>query len=96
MCRAAASPAAQIPVGPGYQVPLARQVKAAVKIPVVAVGLITEFDQAEAILAEGAADLIALARAMLYDPRWPWHAAAHFGERVFARPTISALPAAGA
>jgi 2,4-dienoyl-CoA reductase-like NADH-dependent reductase (Old Yellow Enzyme family) len=76
--------AAKIPVGPNYQVPLAAKVKAAVTIPVVAVGLITEFDQAEAILAEGSADLIALARAMLYDPRWPWHAAAHFGERVAA------------
>ncbi|MCW2286628.1 2,4-dienoyl-CoA reductase-like NADH-dependent reductase (Old Yellow Enzyme family) [Rhodoblastus acidophilus] len=76
--------AAKIPVGPNYQVPLAAKVKAAVKIPVVAVGLITEFDQAEKILADGAADLIALARAMLYDPRWPWHAAAHFGEQVAA------------
>jgi 2,4-dienoyl-CoA reductase-like NADH-dependent reductase (Old Yellow Enzyme family) len=78
--------AAQIPVGPNYQVPLSAKVKGAVKIPVVAVGLITEFEQAEKILADGAADLIALARAMLYDPRWPWHAAAHFGEQVAAPP----------
>jgi 2,4-dienoyl-CoA reductase-like NADH-dependent reductase (Old Yellow Enzyme family) len=76
--------AASFPVKPDYQVPLAREVKAAVNIPVVAVGLITGFDQAERILAEGSADLIALARGMLYDPRWPWHAAAHFGERVCA------------
>jgi len=75
---------ADIPLGPGYQVPLARQVKAAVAMPVVAVGLITDFDQAEAILAAGDADLIALARVMLYNPRWPWHAAAHFGARVRA------------
>jgi 2,4-dienoyl-CoA reductase-like NADH-dependent reductase (Old Yellow Enzyme family) len=75
---------ADIPLAPGYQVPLARQVKAAVAIPVVAVGLITEFDQAEAILAAGDADLIALGRAVLYDPRWPWHAAAHFGAQVRA------------
>ena len=75
---------AKIPVAPGYQVPLARAVKQAVSIPVVAVGLITEFDQAEAILANGDADLVALARAMLYDPRWPWHAAAHFGATVRA------------
>jgi NADH:flavin oxidoreductases, Old Yellow Enzyme family len=74
----------QIPVGPGYQVPLARAVKAAVSIPVVAVGLITEFEQAEAILRAGDADLIALARGVLYDPRWPWHAAAHFGAKVKA------------
>ena len=75
---------AAIPLGPGYQVPLARKVKAAVATPVIAVGLITEFDQAEAILAGGDADLIALARAVLYDPRWPWRAAAHFGAQVQA------------
>jgi 2,4-dienoyl-CoA reductase-like NADH-dependent reductase (Old Yellow Enzyme family) len=51
-------------------------------MPVVAVGLITEFQQAEAILARGDADMIAIVRAILYDPRWPWHAAAHFGETV--------------
>jgi 2,4-dienoyl-CoA reductase-like NADH-dependent reductase (Old Yellow Enzyme family) len=78
--------AQKIPLGPSYQVPLARAVKAAVRMPVVAVGLITEFEQAEAILATGDADLIALARAMLYDPRWPWHAAAHFGAHVAAPP----------
>ncbi len=75
---------ANIPVAPGYQVPLARRVKAAVAMPVIAVGLITEFDQAEAILAAGDADFVALARAVLYDPRWPWHAAAHFGAQVRA------------
>jgi 2,4-dienoyl-CoA reductase-like NADH-dependent reductase (Old Yellow Enzyme family) len=75
---------ANIPLAPGYQVPLARRVKAAVKMPVIAVGMITEFDQAEAILAAGDADFIALARAVLYDPRWPWHAAAHFGAQVRA------------
>lgn len=75
-----------IPVGPGYQVPLARRVKAAVDIPVVAVGLITEAEQAEAILGTGDADLVALARAMLYDPRWPWHAAARLGAQVKAPP----------
>jgi 2,4-dienoyl-CoA reductase-like NADH-dependent reductase (Old Yellow Enzyme family) len=53
-------------------------------IPVVAVGLITEFEQAEAIISTGDADLIALARAMLYEPRWPWHAAAHFGAQIKA------------
>jgi 2,4-dienoyl-CoA reductase-like NADH-dependent reductase (Old Yellow Enzyme family) len=75
---------ANIPVEPDYQVPLARKVKAAVSIPVVAVGLITQFEQAEKILAAGDADLIALARAILYNPRWPWHAAAHFGEQAAA------------
>jgi 2,4-dienoyl-CoA reductase-like NADH-dependent reductase (Old Yellow Enzyme family) len=79
-------PAQAIPVGPGYQVPLARAVKQGVGIPVVAVGMITDFDQAEAILANGDADLIALARGILYDPHWPWHAAAHFGTSVAAPP----------
>jgi 2,4-dienoyl-CoA reductase-like NADH-dependent reductase (Old Yellow Enzyme family) len=74
----------KIPMGPSYQVPLARAVKAAVNVPVVAVGLITEFEQAEAIVSTGDADLIALARTILYNPRWPWHAAAHFGARVRA------------
>ena len=72
------TPDQRIAVGPGYQVELARRVKEATRIPVVAVGLITEFDQAETILARGEADLIAIARAILYNPRWPWHAAAHF------------------
>jgi 2,4-dienoyl-CoA reductase-like NADH-dependent reductase (Old Yellow Enzyme family) len=77
-------PEQKIPLGPSYQVPLARAVKAAVRVPVIAVGLITEFEQAEAIVSTGDADLIALARAILFNPRWPWHAAAHFGARVRA------------
>lgn len=79
-------PRQQIPVGPNYQVPLARAVKQAVGIPVIAVGLITGYDQAEAIVATGDADLVALARTVLYDPRWPWHAAAHLGASVKAAP----------
>jgi 2,4-dienoyl-CoA reductase-like NADH-dependent reductase (Old Yellow Enzyme family) len=78
------TPSQQIPVGPSYQVPLARAVKQATRIPVIAVGLITEFEQAEAILGTGDADMVALARAVLYDPRWPWHAAAHFGAHLKA------------
>lgn len=77
-------PRQQIPVGPSYQVPLARAVKQAVSIPVVAVGLIMGYEQAEAIIGTGDADMIALARTILYDPRWPWHAAAHFGAQVKA------------
>jgi 2,4-dienoyl-CoA reductase-like NADH-dependent reductase (Old Yellow Enzyme family) len=77
-------PGQKIPVGPSYQVPLARAVKAATTMPVVAVGLITEFEQAEAIVGTGDADMVALARAMLYDPRWPRHAAAHLGASVKA------------
>ncbi len=79
-------PRQQIPVGPSYQVPLAREVKRALNIPVVAVGLITQFEQAEAIVGTGDADLVALARGILYDPRWPWHAAAQLGGRVKAPP----------
>jgi 2,4-dienoyl-CoA reductase-like NADH-dependent reductase (Old Yellow Enzyme family) len=77
-------PAQRIPVGPSYQVPFARAVKAATRIPVIAVGLITEFEQAEAIVGTGDADLVAIARTILYNPRWPWHAAARFGARVKA------------
>ena len=77
-------PAQRIPVGPSYQVPLARAVKSSVRIPVIAVGLITGVEQAEAIVATGDADMIALARTILYDPRWPWHAAAELGAHVRA------------
>ncbi len=70
------SPAQAIPLGPNYQVAFAAAVKAETGLPTIAVGLITEPQQAEAILAAGQADMIALARAVLYDPRWPWHAAA--------------------
>ena len=66
----------QIEIGANYQVPFAEAIKKVVHIPVIAVGLITEAQQAEHILQTGQADAIGLARAMLYDPRWPWHAAA--------------------
>jgi 2,4-dienoyl-CoA reductase-like NADH-dependent reductase (Old Yellow Enzyme family) len=78
------SPAQKIALGPGYQVPFARRIKAEVGLPTIAVGLITEAEQAEAIVAGGDADAVALARAMLYDPRWPWHAAARLGAQVSA------------
>lgn len=74
----------QIPVGPSYQVPLARAIGKAVDMPTIAVGMITEPEQAEAIVATGDADAIALARTMLYNPRWPWHAAAALGAQVAA------------
>jgi 2,4-dienoyl-CoA reductase-like NADH-dependent reductase (Old Yellow Enzyme family) len=77
-------PAQQIPIGPGYQVPLARAVKSVVRMPVVAVGMISSFEHADSIIATGDADLVALARAILYDPRWPWHAAAELGAKVRA------------
>jgi 2,4-dienoyl-CoA reductase-like NADH-dependent reductase (Old Yellow Enzyme family) len=79
-----ASPRQTIPVSAGYQVPFAARVKAEVGLPTIAVGLITEAEQAEAILESGQADAVALARGMLYDPRWPWHAAAKLGGQVRA------------
>ncbi|MGO7265376.1 NADH:flavin oxidoreductase/NADH oxidase [Rhizobium johnstonii] len=77
-------PAQKIAVGPSYQVPLAREVRRTVDIPVVAVGLITGYDQAEAIVGTGDADMVALARTILFDPNWPWHAAAELGGKVRA------------
>jgi 2,4-dienoyl-CoA reductase-like NADH-dependent reductase (Old Yellow Enzyme family) len=78
------SPAQAIKLAPGYQVPYAQRVKADVGLPTLAVGLIREPEQAEAIIAAGEADAVSLARAMLYDPRWPWHAAAKLGAKVAA------------
>ena len=80
------SPAQKIAIGPGYQVPFARQIRQASGMLTTAVGLITEAQQAEAILQAGDADLIALARAFLYQPRWGWQAAAALGGTVDANP----------
>jgi 2,4-dienoyl-CoA reductase-like NADH-dependent reductase (Old Yellow Enzyme family) len=74
--------AAQIPVGPGYQVHLARAVGEGSGVPTGAVGMITEAAQAEQVLAEGSADVVLLARAMLADPHWALHAAAALGDDV--------------
>lgn len=70
------SPLQKIAIGPNYQVPFAKIVKDKSGIPTMTVGLITEPTQAEDILQKGDADLIALARAFLYKPRWAWEAAA--------------------
>ena len=80
------SPQQKIPLGPGYQVPFAQAIKEATGVTTMAVGLITEAKQAEDIVASGKADMVALARAMLYDPRWGWHAAAELGGQVEAPP----------
>jgi 2,4-dienoyl-CoA reductase-like NADH-dependent reductase (Old Yellow Enzyme family) len=80
------SPLQKIPLGPGYQVPFADAIRQATGLTTIAVGLITEARQAEQIVASGKADMVALARAMLYDPRWGWHAAAELGGQVFAPP----------
>jgi NADPH2 dehydrogenase len=80
------SPLQKIALGPGYQVPFAQAVKEATGVTTMAVGLITEPKQAEEIIASGKADMVALARGMLYDPRWGWHAAAELGGQVDAPP----------
>jgi 2,4-dienoyl-CoA reductase-like NADH-dependent reductase (Old Yellow Enzyme family) len=72
-------PEQQIPVGPLYQVPFAKALREATGLPAMAVGLITEPEQAESIVASGQADLVALGRTMLYQPRWPWLAAERLG-----------------
>jgi 2,4-dienoyl-CoA reductase-like NADH-dependent reductase (Old Yellow Enzyme family) len=72
----------KITLGPGYQVPFADAIRKQTGIATIAVGLITEPRQAEEIIASGKADMVALARGMLYDPRWAWHAAAELGGTV--------------
>jgi 2,4-dienoyl-CoA reductase-like NADH-dependent reductase (Old Yellow Enzyme family) len=80
------TPHQKIPVGPGYQVANAERMRIETGLPTIAVGLITEPEQAEAVIAEGHSDLVALARSFLYNPRWPWHAAAKLGAQVEAPP----------
>src|SRR5258708_20533233 len=72
----------KIPLGPGYQVQFAEAIKQATGVTTIAVGLITAPRQAEEIVSSGKADMVALARAMLYDPRWGWHTAAELGGQV--------------
>lgn len=97
------SPAQQIESGPGYQTGFAAAIKAEVSMKVITVGQITEARQAETILRTGQADLIGLARIMLFNPRWPWQAAMELGaaadyirqyER--AHPSKWAIPGASA
>ncbi len=75
-------PKAKIAVGPGYQVPFGREVRRRTGIATRTVGMIVDPKQAEQIIASGDADMVALARAMLDDPRWPWHAADVLGAAV--------------
>jgi 2,4-dienoyl-CoA reductase-like NADH-dependent reductase (Old Yellow Enzyme family) len=76
----------KIELKPGYQVHFAQAIKAVVEMPVMAVGLIDDSHQAESIIADGKADMVALARGFLYNPRWVWHAAAELGATVSAPP----------
>ena len=78
---------AKIPVGPDYQVPFAEQIRREAGIATGAVGLITEPAQAEAIIAEGRADLVLLGRQLLREPHWPHRAWVELGSE--ARPPIA-------
>jgi 2,4-dienoyl-CoA reductase-like NADH-dependent reductase (Old Yellow Enzyme family) len=80
------SPQQSVPIGPGYQVPLAAAIRSSSGLPTVAVGLITEPHHAEEIVASGQADMVALARGMLFDPRWAWRAAAEFRATAYVPP----------
>ncbi len=80
------SPKQKIALTPGYQVPFAEAIRREAGIATIAVGLITQAGQAEDIIASGKADMVALARGMLYDPRWGWHAAAELGGHVDVPP----------
>lgn len=86
------SPLQKISLGPGYQVPFAQAIRQTTDLFTVAVGLITKPEQAEDILTSGKADMVALARGILYDPRWPWHAAAALGGQVFSPPQYWRAP----
>jgi NADPH2 dehydrogenase len=86
------SPKQKIALGPGYQVPFAETVKKEAGVTTIAVGLITGAKQAEDIVASGKADMVALARGILYDPRWPWHAAAELGATVYGPPQYWRAP----
>jgi 2,4-dienoyl-CoA reductase-like NADH-dependent reductase (Old Yellow Enzyme family) len=84
---------AHIPLKPLYQAHLAEAIQSRAGISTRAVGLITRPAEAEAIVAEGRADMVALARAILADPRWPWRAAAELGARLpVALPYERSLP----
>lgn len=72
----------RVPVGPGYQVPFAARVKAETPMPVAAVGLITDAEQAEKILANGEADAVLLGRELLRNPSWARQAAHQAGAEV--------------
>jgi 2,4-dienoyl-CoA reductase-like NADH-dependent reductase (Old Yellow Enzyme family) len=89
-----AVPQMQIPLGPGYQVPMAARVKAETGILTRAVGLIVEPAQAEAIVVSGQADLVALARGFLDNPRWVWHAAERLGAKIAYPPQYARAAAA--
>ena len=75
-------PAQKIDVRPGYQLDFARAVKKASGLPTVGVGMILTPQHAEETIGSGGADMVALARGLLFNPRWPYHAAAVLGAKV--------------
>lgn len=89
------SPRQKIIAAPGYQVPFAEAVRRATGVPTVAVGMISDPRQADDVVSSGCADMVALARAMLYDPRWPWHAAERLGRHVEGPPQYWKMLPAG-
>ncbi|HUF87500.1 MAG TPA: NADH:flavin oxidoreductase/NADH oxidase [Thermohalobaculum sp.] len=74
------SPEQKVVTGPGYQTGFAAEIRRATRLPTMSVGQITDPEQAETIVRTGQADMVSLARAMLFDPRWPWHAAMALGD----------------
>lgn len=82
------APNVKIPVGPGYQVFLAEQVRRDAGMPTAAVGMITDARQADAIIREGKADLVLLARELLRDPHWPFRAARELGQTEFLKTQV--------
>jgi len=83
----------RVPVEPAYQVPLAARVREGAGIATRAVGLIADAVQAERIVAVGQADLVALARAFLDNPRWAWHAADRLGTKLSYPPQYARVAA---
>ncbi len=90
------APEQKITLAPGYQVPFAEAIRKEAGIPTVAVGLITEPRQAEGIVANNKADIVALARGILFDPHWAWRAAAELGGEVNAPKQYWRAPPRGA
>lgn len=86
-------PRQKIPLAPAYQVPFGEKVRSEVGIATMSVGLITQANEAEEIIATGKADLVCLARGAMWDPRWAWHAAEVLGaETPYAPKTMACHP----
>ncbi|MDI2091759.1 NADH:flavin oxidoreductase/NADH oxidase [Commensalibacter oyaizuii] len=80
------SPQQKIPAGPGFQVSFAHEIRKQAAIPTIAVGLISEPETAEAILASGQADAVAIGRSILANPHWPWVAAQRLNRKITTVP----------